>query len=188
MKRKFKTKLLHLLVVISTMISTVVAGIPVQAEPMSESSIVETQDNIEEAKILREKIDSLIGENAITKASYKTDYWGSVTVRYTHNGGYHTIYGHTARIAVAFKPLDGNSALRAYLNLYSRSSGVKGSWNVPFNQNSVDADGYYMFVSDWISVDYLSQHYLDYTIGTIGSGSFENDNRVAHFHVWIDYM
>lgn len=182
MKRKVKTRVLSLMVALSTMIVSLTGSIPVMAaESTVDSTIAETVENMEEAQALRSKLDSLIGESNETRAAYKTDYWGQVTFTNTNTGGWHTIYGHKARMCIAFKPVDGNTALSASL-----STGFWG-WTLHFNPNAVDSDGYNMYVGPWKDITYMGAYRMYYEIFTTGNGGVL-DGRRASFHVWVDYQ
>lgn len=180
MKRRFRKKLLSSMLTLAIALSSFAGNIPVMAADVNNSSLSDTAQYNAEAQILRSEIDALTGESVAAAAAYKTDYWGSVTVTNTHQGGSHTIYGHQARIAVAFKPLDGNTAISTSL-----STGF-GSWSFPYNYNYVDSNGYYMYVSDWKNVTYKGSYSMYYKIWTTGNGGVL-DGRRASFHVWIDY-
>ena len=179
MKKKTKLRLTSLLATFAIMLSLVGSTSPVLAAEISSSADATT--NVTEVKELRQKLNAALGETASTTASYKTDYWGYCTVTNYHQGGNHTIYGNRARLAVAFKPLDGNTALSTSL-----STGF-GTWTPIYNYNSVDSDGYYMFVSDWRNITYKGTYSLFYKIWTTGNGG-AYDGRRASFHVWVDYQ
>ena len=165
MKRRFRKKLLSSMLTLAIALSSFAGNIPVMAADVNNSSLSDTAQYNAEAQILRSEIDALTGESVAAAAAYKTDYWGSVTVTNT---------------AVAFKPLDGNTAISTSL-----STGF-GSWSFPYNYNYVDSNGYYMYVSDWKNVTYKGSYSMYYKIWTTGNGGVL-DGRRASFHVWIDY-
>lgn len=145
------------------------------------NSIAESNANTQEVQKLRSEIDALIAQESSSRESYKTDYWGEVTFTNTNVGAYHTIYGHKARMAIAFKPVDGNSALSASL------STSFWSWTLHYSPNHVDADGYYMYVGPWKDITYQGVYNMTYRIFTTGNGGVL-DGRRASFHVWVDYQ
>lgn len=180
MKRRLKRGILSHMLALAVILTAFAGRIPVMAATTDDTSVTEGTEYTEEAQRLRSEIDSLIRENDKARESYKTDYWGYCTVTNTHQGGNHTIYGHQARIAVAFKPLDGNTALSARL-----STDFVGASPI-YNPNLVDSDGYYMYVSDWKTINYKGVYSMFYKIWTTGNGG-NCDGRTARFHVWIDY-
>jgi len=178
MKLRTKLKLTSILTVIATVLSlTAPTTSAFAAETASSTSAL---TNVEEATVLRQKLNTLLGETVEPMADYKTDYWGYCTVTNYHQGGNHTIYGNQARLAVAFKPLDGNGALSTSL-----TTGF-GTFTPLYNPGAVDSDGYYMYVSDWKKVTFQGSYNIFYKIWTTGNGGVY-DGRRAHFHVWIDY-
>lgn len=186
MKRRTKSNLLKGLLSFSLVVGMLVGSIPVMAADNSDdiksiSSIAEEKKDEETAKELRNKIDNMLNEDTATRASYKTDYWGEVTFTNTNVGAYHTIYGHKARMAIAFKPVDGNTALSAAL-----STGFWG-WTLHYSPNHVDSDGYYMYVGPWEDIKYMGAYRMTYKIFTTGNGG-ALDGRRASFHVWVDYQ
>lgn len=176
MKKNIRLKLTSLLIALATMFSFV-SSTPVFAADTS--AFEDPMVRVDEAKELRQKLDEALNETSLTRESYKTDYWGYCTVTNTHTGGNHTIYGHQARLCVAFKPLDGNLALSVYLSSFINVDTF-------YHYNTVDSDGYYMYVSDWTSVNYMGAYNIFYKIWTSGNGGTP-DGRRAHFHVWVDY-
>lgn len=184
MKRRIKKRLLSSIVALAVAISTFAGITPVVSAATNDSLVAETMQSTDEVQRLRNEIDELISKNDKTRASYKTDYWGPVTFTDSHRGGWHTIYGHQARIAVAFKPLDGNTALSGSLAL---NGPTYSAWPVRYYYNSVDADGYYMYVSNWVGVTYQGAYQMLYDFYTTGSGGVHSGRRVS-CHVWIDYM
>lgn len=187
MTRKINFKALSLITALAVAVGALAGATPALAAEMddistSETSVVETIEMTEEAEMLRSKFDELLNEEASTRASYKTDYWGHVEVSGEHTGAWHSIYGHQARMCIAFKPVDGNAALSAYLN-----SGF-WAWTLHYNPNAVDDDGYYMYVGPWKDITYQGAYRLHYELFTTG-GSFstEESERTGSFHVWVDY-
>lgn len=184
MKRRLKKRLLTSITALAVTILTFAGRTPIVYAATIDSSVVEEMQNTDEVQRLRSEIDDLISKNDKTRAAYKTDYWGAVTFTDSHRGGWHTIYGHQARIAVAFKPTDGNTALSGSLAL---NGPTYHAWPVRYYYNSVDSDGYYMYVSDWTTVTYQGAYQMIYDFYTTGSGGVHSGRRVS-CHVWIDYM
>lgn len=186
MKKTFKRKSLSIFLSIVTLLSTVFGSIPVMAAETipaatTESTVVESLDNTQEAQKLRGEIDKLLAKNASSRETYKTDYWGYTTVYNEHTGGNHTIYGHRARMCVAYKPLDGNTALSCGL-----STSFWG-WTVHYWPGNADSDGYCMYVGEWKDITYMGSYRMNYQVWTTGNGGVL-DNRRAAFHVWVDYQ
>lgn len=188
MKQKITSRLLSLITTIGVVATTFGGSTSVMAAEVSnnftdDTSTVESMYYAEEAEMLRGKIDDLIAETNQAKASYKTDYWGAVTVSGSHTGAWHSIYGNKARMCIAFKPTDGNSALSVNL-----STSFWG-WTVHYNPSNTDSDGYYMYVGDWRDINYASAYRMTYQLFTTG-GSFstERGERTGSFHVWVDYQ
>ncbi len=185
MKRTFSSKVLSFVVSFVITLVTLVGSMPAIAAdtgyiPETAPSIAEVIQNSEEAQKLRSQIDTLISESSSIRETYKTDYWGEVTFTNSNIGAWHTIYGHQARIAVAYKPVDGNDALSASL------STDFFSWTVHYNPNTADSNGYCMYVGPWKDITYQGVYRMIYDIWTTGNGGV-HDGRRASFHVWIDY-
>lgn len=185
MKRKKQSRWLSFFIAFAITVTTLVGGVPVMAAdtgyfPKTDASISEMIQNTEEVQRLRNKIDALTSDSSSTRETYKTDYWGQVTFTNSNIGAWHTIYGHQARVAIAYKPVDGNTALTASL-----STGFWG-WTLYYNPNNVDSDGYCMYVGPWEDITYQGAYRMIYDIWTTGNGGV-HDGRRASFHVWIDY-
>lgn len=176
MERSLKARMTSILLCLVIVITAVMGSTRVYAAESADTNSVSQDAEVQQ---LRNRIDQLISENSSTRETYKTDYWGEVTFTDTNIGAWHTIYGHQARMAVAFKPVDGNTALTADLDVGF------GHWQTVYHYNSVDADGYYMFVSDWKNITYQGVYRMIYKIWTTGGGYL--DGRRASFHVWVDY-
>ena len=183
MKRTFNKRLASLFVALAVVFSVLGGSIPAMAAETEREGIdngtLTSQDEVD-VEHLRSEIDALIGKNNPTRDYYLTDYWGHVTFTNTNTGAWHTIYGHQARIAVAFKPLDGNDCLALGL-----SSGFWG-WNISYAYNAVDSDGYYMYVGPWCDITYQGVYRLIYQAWTYGNGGVL-DGRTVSCHVWVDY-
>lgn len=180
MKKKIRLKLTSLFVVFATMFSFATTPVMASTESVFVTNTEEGKETMEyadEARELRQQFNAL--ETASTAEDYKTDYWGYCTVTNTHTGGYHTIYGNRARLCVAFKPLDGNTALSVSLRSFTFIDTF-------YRANSVDSDGYFMYVTDWVPVSYMGAYNMTYKIWTSGNGGV-CDGRTARFHVWVDY-
>ncbi|MCI8470460.1 MAG: hypothetical protein HFJ35_03060 [Clostridia bacterium] len=180
MKKKIRLKLTSLLVAFATIFSFATTPVSAAAKSVSVANTEEGKETMEyadEARELRQKFNAV--EPASTTESYKTDYWGYCTVTNTHTGGNHTIYGNQARLCVAFKPLDGNTALSVSLSSFTYIDTI-------YRYNMVDSDGYYMYVTDWVPITYMRAYNMFYKIWTTGNGGV-CDGRTARFHVWVDY-
>lgn len=184
MKKKFKNRIVSFITAMLFVISGIGGAIPAMAAEVDDTTnfTAESMQYTEEAEMLRSKIDELIIKENQARETYKTDYWGSVEVTGEHTGAWHSIYGHQARMCVAYKPLDGNAALSVNLN-----SGFD-AWTVHYSPWNTDADGYCMYVGEWRSVSYANAYRMNYQLFTTG-GSFatEEGERTGSFHVWIDY-
>lgn len=181
MKKNIRLKLTSLLVALVTMFSFTTTPVMAAPKPVLVANTMESGKSMEELNEvaeLRQKLNTALGETASTTADYKTDYWGYCTVTNTHTGGYHTIYGHQARLCVAVKPLDGNTALSFHCNSFI-------NLNTFYRYNAVDADGYSIHVTDWVPVNYMGSYNINYRVWT--TGDYSLDGRIAKFHVWVDY-
>lgn len=189
MKQKIKTRCFSFLTALAIMIGAFAGATPAMAAEVNydstlDTDVVDTSEYTEEAQMLREKIDAIIAEEngATPYADYKTDYWGATRVVGKHTGGNHKIYGHQARMCIAFKPLDDNGALDA------SCATSFWSWTLHYNPWNVDDDGYCMYVGDWKNITYMGTYQMSYILSTTGSGGYDpNDIRIGHFHVWVDY-
>lgn len=189
MKQKIQKRLFSFLTALAVMFGSFVGVTPAMAAEANDASYMNTEveentEYSEEAQMLREKINALIAtENGIEPyADYKTDYWGATRVVGKHTGAKHKIYGHQARMCIAFKPLDNNSALVA------DCSTAFWSWSIYYNPDNVDSDDYYMYVGPWKDITYMETYQMSYTLFTAGSSGYDpNDIRTGHFHVWVDY-
>jgi len=182
MKRIFKKRLTSFALALTVMLTVLGGSIPTMAAE-TDHMLISNNDEITQEDVeiqqLRSKIDTMIAETDSTTESYKTDYWGPVTFTNSHTGAWHTIYGHQARMAIAFKPIDGNTCLTC-----SFSTGF-WSWYLPYAYNAVDADGYYMYVGPWCDITYQGVYRMLYEAWTTGDGS--PDDRTVSCHVWVDY-
>lgn len=189
MKQKIKIRLFSFLTAMAVMFGSFVGVTPAMAAELDDESAInvtaeETTEYTEEAQMLREKFNKLIAakDGIEPYADYKTDYWGATRVVGKHTGGNHKIYGHQARMCIAFKPLDDNGALDA------SCATSFWSWTLHYNPWNVDDDGYCMYVGDWKNITYMGTYQMSYILSTTGSGGYDpNDIRIGHFHVWVDY-
>lgn len=184
MNKKFKFRFFGLVMAMIMALSGIGGAIPAMAAEVdnTNTNVVESMEYTEEAEVLRAKIDEIIAENDKTRDTYKTDYWGYCEVTGTHEGANHSIYGHQARMCIAFKPLDGNGALDA--NLFTGFWG----WTLHYNPWNVDDDGYMMYVGPWCDITYKGIYSMTYELFTTGGPVGDpNDIRTGAFHVWVDY-
>ena len=186
MMRKFKSRIISFVTALFVAVVVFAGSTPAMATETNNTIktdfyVEETTEVSEEAYMLRNKIDTLINENSSPRESFKTDYWGYVEVTGEHTGSYHTIYGNQARMCIAFKPLDGNTALSVYVN-----SGF-WAWDLHYKPNVVDSDGYYMYVGPWRDITYMKAYRLFYQLCTTGGNYDPNNERTGAFHVWVDY-
>ena len=187
MKKKFKFRFLTFVMAMVLAIGGIGGTIPAMAAEVDDTTnnVVESMDYTEEAEMLRAKIDEMIGETNKTRDTYKTDYWGYTKIKGAAWGGsYHTIYGHQARLCIAFRPTDGDYSDKFKVRIQTEEllshRQDKFDYTMEYNPSTIDADGYHMFVGDWEYIDYKTAYKLHYALK---DGSL----REIQYHVWVDY-
>ncbi len=182
MKQKIKTRFFSFLTALAVMFGIFAGVTPAMAAEVTNSTQLGSTT---------EAISTDEGIAVPTSDGYtKTDYWGHCKIKGAGWGAsYHTVYGQHARLCIAFRPTDGDTSKKFTVNIQTErynpnpnepADNSKFNYKMTYNPDSLDENGYYMFVGGDYIVSLKSAYKIHYALA---DGSL----REIEYHVWVDY-
>lgn len=201
MKKKFKSRIFSLIMAMAIAVGCIGGAIPAMAAetdsgtegitevlsiPVADvEAAVASGEYDSEAEAIRALFSEQIAAHDKVRANYLTAYWGYATFKGTEYGeNFHTCYGQTARLAIAFRPSSGNRNQSFKVDINTKNlQGNMGTfkYTMTYNPNSLDSDYYYMFVGSW----YTGTGNNAYKVLYQPTGYAES--MTVDYHVWCDY-